>query len=87
MSSNLSQNYPNPFNPTTTITFKLGKEGMTSLTIYNVLGQKVKVLLNEVLQAGIYSVPFNGEKLPSGIYFYKLQANNQIQVKKMLLAK
>jgi hypothetical protein len=87
MSFNLSQNYPNPFNPTTTIMFKLGKEGMTSLTIYNVLGQKVKVLLNEVLQAGIYSVPFNGEKLPSGIYFYKLQANNQIQVKKMLLAK
>ena len=83
----LSQNYPNPFNPTTEINFSLSKEGMTKLSVYNILGQEVKVLLNENMYAGTYSVSFDGSNLTSGIYFYKLQSNNQVQVKKMLLLK
>ncbi len=83
----LLQNYPNPFNPTTIIDFSLQAEGMTKLVVYNVLGQEIKVLLNENLSAGAYSVPFNGSNLSSGIYFYRLKSNNMIQSKKMLLIK
>ncbi len=83
----LSQNYPNPFNPRTTIDFTLRKEGMTKLIVYNVLGQEVKVLINEKMRVGSYSVPFDGSHLSSGIYFYKLESNNQIEIKKMLLVK
>jgi hypothetical protein len=84
---NLQQNYPNPFNPTTVINFTLRGEGMTKLVVYNSLGQEVKILLNENMRAGLYSVPFNGSNLTSGVYFYKLESNNQTQVKKMLLLK
>lgn len=87
MGFELSQNYPNPFNPTTTINFRLRIEGMTKLVVYNILGQQVKVLLNENMRAGLYSVPVNGSNLTSGVYFYKLESNNQMQVKKMLLIK
>ncbi len=87
MGFELSQNYPNPFNPTTTINFKLRVEGMAKLVVYNILGQQVQVLLNENMRAGSYSVPFIGSNLTSGIYFYKLQSNNQVEVKKMLLLK
>ena len=83
----LSQNYPNPFNPTTMIDYTLPTDGMTKLSIYNVLGQEVKVLVNENMRAGSYSTPFDGSNLSSGIYFYKLESNNQMQVKKMLLLK
>ena len=83
----LSQNYPNPFNPTTTINFSLRTKGMTKLVVYNTLGQEVKVLLNENMQAGLYSVPFDGSSLTSGVYFYKLQSSNQVEVKKMMLLK
>ncbi len=83
----LSQNYPNPFNPTTIINFRLRTEGMTKLVVYNMLGQQVKVLLNKNMRAGSYSVPFEGSILSSGIYFYKLESNNQVEVKKMLLIK
>ncbi len=83
----LEQNYPNPFNPTTKIEFTLPADGITKLVVYNILGQQVKVLLNEYMQAGSYSTPFNGSNLSSGIYFYKLQSNNQMQIKKMLLIK
>ncbi len=87
MGFKLLQNYPNPFNPTTIIDFSLQVEGMTKLVVYNLLGQKVKVLLSEKLSAGSYSVPFNGNNLSSGIYFYRLKSNNMIQSKKMLLIK
>ena len=86
-SFSLLQNYPNPFNPTTVINFTLGAEGMTKLVVYNSLGQQVKVLLNENMKVGSYSVPFNASNLTSGVYFYKLQSNNQVEVKKMLLLK
>ena len=87
MDFELSQNYPNPFNPTTVITFTLQREGATKLVVYNSLGQEVKTLLNENMRVGLYSVPFNGSNLTSGVYFYKLESNNQIEVKKMLLLK
>ncbi len=83
----LSQNYPNPFNPTTVINFTIGVEGMTQLVVYNTLGQEVKVLLNKNMRAGSYSKSFNGSSFSSGVYFYKLESNNQTQVKKMLLLK
>ncbi len=83
----LSQNYPNPFNPTTTINFRLRNEGITKLVVYNILGQEVKVLLNEHMRAGHYSVPFDGSNLTSGIYLYKLESNDYSAVKKMMLIK
>ncbi len=83
----LLQNYPNPFNPTTIIDFALNTGGIAKLVIYNSLGQEVKVLINKYMGAGLYSVPFNGSDLSSGVYFYKLQSNNQILIKKMLLIK
>ncbi len=86
-SFSLSQNYPNPFNPTTVINFTLSAEGIAKLVVYNSLGQIVKVLLNKNMRAGSYSKSFNGSSLSSGIYFYKLESNNQVQVNKMLLLK
>ncbi len=84
ISFELSQNYPNPFNPTTTINYRLNKDGMTKLIVYNVLGKQVKVLINEHMRAGSYSTPFDGSNLSSGVYFYKLESNNRILIKKML---
>jgi hypothetical protein len=83
----LSQNYPNPFNPTTTINYSIVKEGNVKLIVYNTLGSKVVTLLNEYKQAGNYSVNFNADDLPSGIYFYRLEAGQFSQVKKMILLK
>jgi len=71
----LSQNYPNPFNPLTTINFSLPKSGMTELSIYNVLGQKVATVVKEELEAGDYKFRFDGSNLSSGIYFYKFYKN------------
>jgi photosystem II stability/assembly factor-like uncharacterized protein len=84
---NLSQNYPNPFNPTTTINYSLPKAGFTTLTVYNVLGIKVALLVNEYKQSGNYSVKLNGSNLASGIYFYKLETGQFSQIKKMILLK
>ncbi len=83
----LSQNYPNPFNPTTEINFSIPAAGNVSLTVYNVLGQKVTTLVSEELSAGAYKYQFDASNLTSGIYFYKLQANNYSQVNKMMLLK
>ncbi len=81
------QNYPNPFNPTTTITYSIPKEGLVTLKVYNVIGEEDAVLLNEVKQAGYYNVSFNASELPSGIYFYRLQAGDFVEIKKMVLMK
>jgi hypothetical protein len=83
----LAQNYPNPFNPITRIRFELPNESFVSLTVYNILGQRVAVLVNDERPAGIYEVQFNGSKLASGVYFYRLNANNYIATKKLLLLK
>ncbi len=94
----LRQNYPNPFNPTTTISYSIPSARSTvtagtkfvvnvDLTVYNILGQKIATLLNENQAPGNYSVQFNAENLPSGIYFYTLRAGNFVETKKMILMK
>jgi hypothetical protein len=83
----LKQNYPNPFNPNTVIEFYIPEEGFTSLIIYDILGREAAQLLNEELDAGFYSFEFSGANLTSGIYFYRLQSNELVEVKKMSLIK
>lgn len=70
----LSQNYPNPFNPATTIRFALPSESRVTLEVYNILGERVTELLNEVRQAGTMEVQFNGANMPSGVYIYRFRA-------------
>ena len=83
----LFTNYPNPFNPVTRIKFVLSENELTSLRVYNLIGQEVAVLVNSNLAAGSYEVSFNAENLSSGIYFYTLQVGKFKQTKKMLLLK
>ena len=84
----LSQNYPNPFNPTTTITYSLSANDRVSLKVYDVLGREVAVLLdNQLHNAGDYSVDFNADTLPSGLYLYRLEAGNQSRAMRMILLK
>ena len=83
----LHQNYPNPFNPTTTIAFDLPKAATVRLDIYNLQGQRVAKLKNEVMQAGYYNVNIDVSHLSSGVYLYKIQADNFISMKKMTLLK
>ena len=81
----LSQNYPNPFNPTTTIAFELGKTTAARLSIFNLRGEKVAEPVSGQLQAGRYSVQWNSGPLPSGAYFYKLETEHFVQMRKMLI--
>lgn len=90
----LDQNYPNPFNPTTTIRYSipsLGRNGISTykvvLKVYDVLGREVATLVDEEKPAGRYEVEFNGSKLTSGVYFYRLTAGSFSQTKKLLLIK
>lgn len=83
----LHQNYPNPFNPTTTISYSIPEASHLRLELYDVLGNKIKSLLDEYQKAGSYSFNFNGSELSSGIYFYRLSAGQFIQTKKMILLK
>lgn len=84
---NLAQNFPNPFNPTTTIKYGLPIESNVVLRIYNMLGQQVLELVNKVESAGYHEVTFNASTLTSGIYFYKIEAGNFMEIKKMILIK
>ncbi len=83
----LSQNYPNPFNPSTIITYELGLTNFVNLSVYNVLGEKIKTLVNKQQKPGKYNIRFDANNLSSGIYFYKLKTNNFTQVKKMVIIK
>jgi hypothetical protein len=83
----LMQNYPNPFNPVTKISFDIPKQGLVTLKIYDVLGREVRTLVNEVKNAGSYTVDFNAADLSSGVYFYKLEVNGFSDVKRMMLIK
>lgn len=83
----LSQNFPNPFNPTTTINYSVSKSGIIIINVYDLLGSKVKTLVNEEKSAGNYSVKFNGASLPSGVYIYLLQADGFVKSKKLILIK
>ena len=81
----LNQNYPNPFNPTTTINFSIPKQTFVELTIMDVLGKKIKTLVNKDLSSGTYQFKFNGSQLASGIYIYMLKTKEYTSIKKMLL--
>ena len=83
----LSQNYPNPFNPTTTISYSIPKRSNVSLKVYNILGKQVAVLVNETQNTGNYKRVFDGSNLASGVYIYKLQAGDFVDVKKFVLMK
>ncbi|MBX2976276.1 MAG: T9SS type A sorting domain-containing protein [Ignavibacteriaceae bacterium] len=83
----LNQNYPNPFNPATVISFSVAENSFISLKVYDVLGNEISELVNEIKEPGTYSVSFDASKLSSGIYFYTLKANGYSLTKKMLLAK
>ncbi len=83
----LYQNYPNPFNPTTTIKFSLSEPQKIKLTIYSLLGEEIKVLVDEYKTTGSHSVAFNGNDLSSGVYIYSLIAGNKRLSKKLILLK
>lgn len=84
---NLEQNYPNPFNPSTNIKYSIPEAGNVNLAVYNLVGEEVAVLVNGNVEPGQYDVTFDASDLPSGIYLYKLQSNNSVQTKKMMLLK
>jgi hypothetical protein len=83
----LEQNYPNPFNQTTTIRYQIPKDGMVTLKVYDILGAEVTTLVNEEKIAGKYEVHFNASNLASGVYIYRLNVNEFVNVKKMVLLK
>lgn len=83
----LMQNYPNPFNPTTTIKFGLPEEAKVDLVIYDILGQRIENIVSEKFEAGYHEVVFNGGRLASGVYLYRISADNFSKVKKMILIK
>jgi hypothetical protein len=81
----LGQNFPNPFNPTTTIRYALPERSHVNLTVFNTLGQQVSALVNEIQDAGHHDVRFDGSGLASGVYFYRLQAGDFVQSKKLIV--
>jgi hypothetical protein len=83
----LEANHPNPFNPTTNIGFRIAGFGFVSLKVFDVLGQEVATLVNENLNAGSFETTFDAKELPSGVYFYRLQAGGFVQTKKLVLQK
>ena len=87
MVTSLSQNYPNPFNPVTTINFSTAIEGNVSLTVYNTAGAVVAKLVDGKLDRGYHSVPFDGSRLVSGVYYYTMQLNDKVFTHKMMLLK
>jgi hypothetical protein len=84
---NLFQNYPNPFNPTTSLQYTIGSRQFVTLKVFDLLGREVATLVNEEEPVGDYEVEFNGNNLPSGIYFYNLETKNFSDTKKMVLLK
>jgi hypothetical protein len=87
----LSQNYPNPFNPTTRIDYEIPVTGKVMIKIYNMLGMEIMSLVNEVKEAGYYTVEFDGSNFASGVYFYRINTESEVQnnskILKMVLIK
>jgi len=83
----LNQNYPNPFNPSTQLSYDLKADGNVKLTVFNLVGQSVRVLVDGYQTAGYYEVTFDANDLPAGIYLYKLQVGDYSSVKRMTLVK
>jgi hypothetical protein len=83
----LKQNYPNPFNPTTNINFSIPNSGLVKLSVFDISGKEVATIVNGDVAAGNYVVNYNASQLSSGVYFYRIDAGNFTQTKKMLLIK
>jgi hypothetical protein len=83
----LNQNYPNPFNPSTKINYQIASAGNVKLSVYDVLGKEVQVLLDQKQNPGIYQIVWNASNFPSGVYFYKLQTGSFTETRKMMLIK
>jgi hypothetical protein len=83
----LSQNYPNPFNNTSNLKFQISKLSDVKIIVYDVMGREVQMLVNETLQPGTYETTFDGSKLTSGVYFYKLTSGDFSETKRMLMIK
>lgn len=83
----LNQNYPNPFNPSTILSYNLKTDGNVKLTVFNLVGQSVRVLVDGYQTAGYYEAFFDATDLPAGIYLYKLQVGAYSSVKRMTLVK
>ena len=83
----LEQNYPNPFNPSTTIKYQIPELSFVTIKVYDVLGNEITTLVNEEKPAGNFEVEFNASNLTSGIYFYRIQAGDFVETKKMVLMK
>jgi len=81
----LFQNYPNPFNPKTTISWQQPRESKVTIKVFDILGNEVKTVLDEVLNSGFHQIEFDGNWLPSGIYFYQIYSENFNQIRKMVL--
>jgi hypothetical protein len=86
-SYSLSNNYPNPFNPNTTINYQIPEISFVTLKVYDVLGKEITTLVNNEKPVGSYEIEFEATSLPSGIYFYQLQAGSFVVTKKMVLMK
>jgi hypothetical protein len=83
----LDQNYPNPFNPSTTIRFTILQTGHVTLTVYNAIGAEVATLLSQEVAGGSHEIIWNAGNLPSGTYFYRLQAGGFVETKRLILLK
>lgn len=83
----VSQNYPNPFNPKTKIKYQIPKSSFVNLKIFDIIGREVITLVNEEKQMGYFEIDFDGSNLPSGVYFYRLQAGAFKETKKLILMK
>ena len=84
---NLYQNYPNPFNPVTVIKYDIPENSKVKISVFDATGREVKNLVNDTKSPGAYEVIFNGVSLASGVYYYKLEAGNFSDVKKLILLK
>jgi hypothetical protein len=85
MHISLEQNYPNPFNPTTVVRYRLPVVNTVRLVVYDVLGREVAVLVDEKKDPGSYEVTFDGSGLSSGVYFYRMQAGDFVQTRKLIV--
>jgi hypothetical protein len=83
----LSQNYPNPFNPNSDIRYQVSESRSVRLSVFDMLGREVAVLVDEVKSPGTYTVRFDGSGFASGVYYYRLTAGGSVETRKMILAK
>jgi hypothetical protein len=83
----LTQNFPNPFNPSTKIRYLIPQSSKVVIKVFDILGNEIETLVNEEKSAGTYEIKWYAESLPSGVYFYRLQAGDFVETKKMILLK